>query len=185
MIRTLLLSAASIVALWSPLMAQDNELVVPAQKAGPIEFSVGAFTFGRPETWTWIVPSSAMRKAQLSVPGKDGGASAEITFFHFGPGQGGGVQANVDRWVGQFSDVKSSSKAVQIAQTKVTFVEATGTFSSGMPGSPTTPMAGYAMRGAILESSEGDVYVKMTGPQAVVTEAAPIFDKMVRTAAEK
>jgi len=41
------------------------------------------------------------------------------------------------------------------------------------------------MRGAILESSEGDVYVKMTGPQVVVTEAAPIFDKMVRTAAEK
>lgn len=185
MIRTIFLSVVCFATLGAPLMAQENELVVPVQKTGPIEFSVGAFTFARPEAWTWIVPSSAMRKAQLSVPGKDGGASAEITFFHFGPGQGGGVQANVDRWVGQFADAKSSSKAEQIAQTKVTFVEATGTFSSGMPGGPTTPMTNYAMRGAILESPEGDVYVKMTGPEGLISEAAPIFDKMVRSAAGK
>lgn len=185
MIRSLLLFSIGLTVLGTPLRAQDSELVVPVQKAGPIEFSVGAFTFGRPEAWAWIVPSSPMRKAQLSVPGKDGGAPAEVTFFHFGPGQGGGVQANVDRWVGQFSDAKSSSKAEQIGQTKVTFVEATGTFSSGMPGGPTTPMTGYAMRGAILENAEGDVFVKMTGPGVLVTEAAVDFEKMVRAAAEK
>ncbi len=161
-------------------------LVGTLHAADPVEFSVGEFTFGRPEGWNWVVPSSPMRKAQLSVPGTDGAAAAEVTFFHFGAGQGGGVQANVDRWVGQFTDAKSSTKAEQIAQTPVTFVEATGTFSSGMPGGPTTPMTGYAMRGAILQgTASGDVFVKMTGPEAVIKAAAPAFEKMVRTAAEK
>jgi len=121
----------------------------------------------------------------LSVPGTDGAGPAEVTFFHFGAGQGGGVQANVDRWVGQFADATSSSRAEQIGKTPVTFVEAAGTFSSGMPGGPTTPMTGYAMRGAILQNAEGDVYVKMTGPEAVIKTAAPAFEKMVRAAAEK
>lgn len=159
-------------------------LVGTLQAADPVEFSVGSFTFGRPDGWAWIVPSSQMRKAQLSVPGADGVAPAEVTFFHFGAGQGGGVQANIDRWIGQFTDAKSSSKSEQVGKTQVAFVEATGTFSSGMPGGPTTPMTGYAMRGAILQSAEGDVYVKMTGPQSVVDSASSAFDKMVRIAAE-
>lgn len=160
-------------------------LVGTLHAADPVEFTVGDFSFTRPDGWAWVTPSSPMRKAQLSVPGADGVAPAEITFFHFGAGQGGGVQANVDRWIGQFADARSSSKAEQIGQTQVTFVDATGTFSSGMPGGPTTPMTGYAMRGAILQSASGDVYAKMTGPESVVVAAASAFEKMVRAAAQK
>ena len=54
-----------------------------------------------------------------------------------------------------------------------------------MPGGPTTPLKDYALNGAILESSGGDVYVKMTGPQAVVKLAEPAFDKMIREAASR
>ena len=39
--------------------------------------------------------------------------------------------------------------------------------------------------GAILESSSGDVYVKMTGPKEVVKGAAPALEKMVRGAAAR
>ena len=106
-----------------------------------------------------------MRKAQFSVPGLDGSAPAEVAFFHFGAGQGGSVQANVDRWFKQFSDGSTDAKTERVGNTMVTFVRASGTFSSGMPGGPTTPLKDYAMRGAILESPAGDVYVKMTGPQ--------------------
>ena len=35
-----------------------------------------------------------MRKAQFAVKGKDG-KTAEVVFFHFGPGAAGGVKANV------------------------------------------------------------------------------------------
>jgi hypothetical protein len=156
-----------------------------AKAADPVEFSVGRFTFARPEGWEWVVPSSPMRKAQLSVPGTDGSPPAEVTFFHFGAGQGGSVQANVDRWFKQFSDGYTDARTEQAGNTTVTFVKAEGTFASGMPGGPATPMKGYALRGAILESPSGDVYVKMTGPKVLVKQAAPALEKMVRDAASR
>ena len=156
-----------------------------ASATGPIKFTVGSFTFARPESWEWVTPTSPMRKAQLSVPGHAGSPPAEVTFFHFGAGQGGSVQANVDRWFKQFSDGYTDVKSEQAGGTTITFVKAEGTFASGMPGGPTTPMKNYAMRGAILESSSGDVYVKMTGPKEVVKGAAPALEKMVRGAAAR
>ncbi len=156
--------------------------VSTSRAADPVEFAVGGFTFARPEGWTWIVPASPMRKAQLAVPGAAG--PAEVTFFHFGPGQGGTVKANVDRWVAQFQNATSDTKSETVGKTPVTFVQAAGTFSSGMPGGPTTPMTGFALRGAILENpAGGDVYIKMTGPEAVVKSAEAAFGQMVRTAA--
>jgi hypothetical protein len=153
------------------------------QAAEPVEFTVGSFTFDRPEGWEWVVPSSAMRKAQLAVPATAGGEAGEVTFFHFGPGQGGGVKQNVDRWLGQFKDPVADSRTEKVGNTNVTFVEAAGTFSSGMPGGPTTPKEGYALRGAILESPQGDVYVKLTGPEPLVKAASNAFKKMVEAAA--
>ena len=59
----------------------------------PAKFSVGAYEFSRPADWKWIQPTSPMRKAQLQIPGKDGGRPADITFFFFGEGNGGGRDA--------------------------------------------------------------------------------------------
>lgn len=160
-------------------------LAIFAQAADPIQVTVGSFVFTRPEPWGWVAPASPMRKAQFSVPGLDGSAPAEVAFFHFGAGQGGSVQANVDRWFKQFSGGSTDAKTERVGNTMVTFVRAFGTFSSGMPGGPTTPLKDYAMRGAILESPAGDVYVKMTGPQGVVKQAEPTFDKMIGEAASR
>jgi hypothetical protein len=149
----------------------------------PSEFQVGGFNFDRPSGWKWVVPSSAMRKAQLSVPGAEGG-TADVTFFHFGPGQGGGVQANVDRWFAQFGNSNTSQSEEKVDATRVVHVQASGTFQSGMPGGPTTPLENYALLGAILgDDQNGDVFVKMTGPAAVVESAKPLFSEMVRAAA--
>jgi hypothetical protein len=160
-------------------------LAAAAKAADPVQFTVGSFVFARPEGWGWVTPTSPMRKAQLSVRGTEGGSPAEVTFFHFGAGQGGSVQANVDRWFKQFSDGYTDARTEGVGSTTITFVKAQGTFSSGMPGGPTTPMKNYALRGAILESPSGDVYVKMTGPEAVVKRAEPALEKMVREAASR
>ena len=165
------------------LLLVSLAFAVAAQAAEQV--TVGSFVFTRPEAWGWVVPASLMRKAQLSVPGVDGSAPGEVVFFHFGAGQGGSVQANVDRWFKQFSDGSTDARTERVGNTKVTFVRASGTFSSGMPGGPTTPLKDYAMRGAILESPAGDVYVKMTGPQVVVKLAEPAFEKMIGEAASR
>ena len=149
----------------------------------PVEFQVGGFSFDRPSGWGWVVPTSTMRKAQLDVVGDDG-AKADVTFFHFGAGQGGGVQANVDRWFGQFQNAKTAQNEVAFGGVRVVFVQAAGTFSSGMPGGPTTPLENHALRGAILQDeTKGDVFVKMTGPLALVESASTDFEAMVKAAA--
>jgi len=159
----------------------------PLRAADPMEFSVATFKFERPADWAWVVPSSAMRKAELAPPGVDGSAAAEVTFFYFGPDQGGSVDANIQRWVGQFSGGASATNAMQRVEqygpTRVSFVTASGTFNSGMPGGPTTPMTDYALLGAILEGSQGNVFVKMTGPKAAVLSATDAFNSMIENAA--
>jgi len=151
----------------------------------PVEpVKVGPFTFTVPDGWKKVAPSSSMRKAQLEIA--QGSDKAEVTFFQFGAGQGGSVADNVARWFAQFpgSDAKRKTEDVQAGPTKITFATTEGTFSSGMPGGPSTPMTGYALCGAILASPDGDVYVKMTGPEAVAKSATEAFKKMVSDAAK-
>ncbi len=145
---------------------------------------VGAFTFAAPEGWKKVTPSSAMRKAQLEIT--HGSDKAEVTFFQFGAGQGGSVTENVTRWFAQFpgSEEKRKTETVQAGSVKITYAMTEGTFSSGMPGGPTTPMTGYALYGAILESPDGNVFIKMTGPEAVVKSSSEAFKKMISDAAK-
>jgi hypothetical protein len=157
----------------------------------PATFAAGDFKFAVPTGWNSVTPSSPMRKAELRVPGPEGtGAAGEaiITVFHFGQGQGGTVQQNIDRWFGQFDGDNYGKGAASAKETigtvPVTFARARGTFQSGMPGQPTTPLAGQSLLGAILESPNGDVYVKMTGPAPTVEKAEPAFVQMIRAACQ-
>jgi hypothetical protein len=152
----------------------------------PAKFKVSEFTFQRPDKWESVETASSMRKAQLKVNDADKKSSAEVVFFHFGPSNGGGVQANVERWYRQFEGprekIGAKSEEAKVGKHKVTYVQAEGTFLSGMPGGPTTPQPNYALRGAIVESGDGDVFVKMTGPAALVKSAEPDFRKMIESA---
>ena len=58
--------------------------------------------------WTdppgWASQGSApFRVVTYSVPAIPGSEKAECIVYFFGPGQGGSVEANLDRWKGQFS----------------------------------------------------------------------------------
>src|SRR6266542_5692576 len=69
-----------------------------------------------------------------------------------------------------------------IGKRKVTYVSAEGTYKSGLPGAAQTPMPSYALMAAIIESGEGSVFVKMTGPKELTRSATPDFKKMVESA---
>jgi hypothetical protein len=157
-----------------------------ASAAAPETFKVSDFTFKRPATWEWVETASPMRKAQLKVNDADKKNSAEVVFFHFGPSNGGGVKANVDRWFGQFQGprekIGAKSEEAKVGKHKVTYVQAEGTYLSGMPGGAQTPQPGSALRGAIIESPSGDVFVKMTGPAALVKSAEKDFKGLVESA---
>jgi len=145
---------------------------------------VEGFTFAAPEGWRSVTPSSPMRKAQLEIA--RGPEKAEVTFFHFGADQGGSAADNVARWFAQFpgSEERRITENVPAGPVKITFAMTDGTFSSGMPGGPTPPLPGYALCGAILEGPSGSIFVKMTGPEAVVKASTDAFKKMVMDAAK-
>src|SRR5690349_18288292 len=152
----------------------------------PATFKVSEFTFSRPASWEWVEVASPMRKAQLKVVGTKTKASAEVIFFHFGAASGGGTKANVDRWFGQFQEprdkINAKTEEVTVGKHKITYVQAEGTYKSGMPGGPQTPMPDHALTGAIIEAEQGSVFVRMTGPKALVKESLPDFKKMVEGA---
>jgi hypothetical protein len=155
----------------------------------PASFEVGGLTFSRPASWKWIEVRSPMRKAQLEVVDDKIKGSAEVVFFHFGPSNGGGTSANVDRWFGQFAEPRDKINAkvdeTTVGKHKVTYVSAEGTYKSGMPGGPQTPMPGYALLGAIVEAEGGSVFSKLTGPKDLAKSATADFKKMVESALKK
>lgn len=149
-------------------------------------FKVGDITFTRPDKWEAVPPATSMRAAQFKVTDADGKTSAEVAFFQFGPGGAGGVKANEERWLGQFDaprdQINAKVEEVTIGKTKVTYVSAEGTYRSGMPGGPTTPMPDYGLMGAMIGSDgENIIFIKMTGPMGLVKSATPDFKKMVES----
>ena len=128
-----------------------------------------------------VPPKNAMRKASYEVPhaAKDT-EDGELAVFYFGPGQGGGIEQNVDRWVKQFSGVQPSDvkradrEANGLRQHTVEIAH--GTFESGMPGmGPSGPKKDYALEGAIVEAPSGAYFFKMTGPASTVAAAKAAF----------
>jgi len=148
-------------------------------------FEVAGLKFTAAASWKEQAPTSAMRKAQFKV------GDGEMVVFFFGKGQGGGVEANVARWLGQFEEPKeqlnpkSETEEVAGGKAKVTTVSANGTFLSGPPFGKKIPKADYALRGAIVECEGGPVFLKLTGPKKKVEGEAKAFDKMVRSAFAK
>ncbi|HTA30046.1 MAG TPA: hypothetical protein VK731_06155 [Candidatus Cybelea sp.] len=152
-------------------------------------FTAGNFTFTRPPKWEWVESTSQMRKAQLKATDADAKASADVVFYYFGAGGAGGVEANVNRWLGQFAEARDQINAkiehATVGKTKITYVQAEGTYKSGMPGGPTTPNPGFALIGAILESDGGNVYIRMTGPKEFAKSLVVDFKKMVESGLKK
>ena len=155
--------------------------------ADDAKFNVGAFAFTRPDGWKSVQPSSPMRKAQLRVPGKDGGKPADITFFFFGESNGGGVEPNVQRWLGQIAGKPDSNKIEkqEFDGVKVTLVSAEGTLKAAPMAGITEEIADAALLGAILEHAEGAVFVKMTGPAPLVKANREQFIGLVKSATGK
>jgi hypothetical protein len=145
--------------------------------------------FVPPSDWIVEKPTSTSHQAQYKLPHVQGDSEdAELIVYYFGGG-GGTPQANVERWVGEFTgpDGKPSTNA-KIEHKKVngiplTTVDVSGTYSSsmGMMQQGGQPQPGIRMLGAIAEAANGPWFIKLTGPERTVTRWKPTFDSFLNS----
>lgn len=100
-----------------------------------------------------------------------------MAVFYFGPQEGGGIDANVSRWVNQFKDVDPSSiqrsdRSVNGLTQHVVEIP-TGSYNPGM-GQP-GPKNDYALLGAVIETPSGLYFLKLTGPKHTVAASRAAF----------
>lgn len=143
----------------------------------------GDLRWTAPTGWT-AQPPRPMRAVSYSIPAARGDQEgAELAVFHFGQGAGGGVDANVQRWIGQFQKADGSPatsaakvKKETLAGLPMTTVDVSGTYVGGGPMmGPSTPKPGFRLLGAIAEAPAGAVFFKLTGPEKTVAQAEKPF----------
>jgi hypothetical protein len=128
-------------------------------------------------------PGGGMRAATYTIPPAKGDSEAAecAVFINIG----GSVQANIDRWVGQFEqpDGKPKQKQETINGLSVTTVDLTGTFKGGgtAMGQTSAPKPNYRLLGAIVDAPAGPVYFKLTGPAKTVAAAQAEFQTMLKS----
>jgi len=113
---------------------------------------------------------------------------AECAVYFFGAGQGGTVEANLDRWAHQFTSPDGQSLAQPakmekrvIAGLNVSTLTASGNYlgAGGMMSQQEVKKPNFRMRAAIIEVPEGLVFFKLVGPLNTVAAAENDFNALL------
>lgn len=142
-------------------------------------FHAANFKMTVPDNWSIQQPKGSMRLVQFA-PKSD--STIEIVGFYFG-NQENMVQANIDRWKGQFVSVENFAE--ETVNDKINFVKISGTFKqSSAPmdmSSSFTEAPGYLMLAAIVPSKEGPYFFKAVGPKDVMEKELDNFKKFLQS----
>lgn len=157
-----------------------GEMPPPSQAQGE-----GSIDFDLPASWQSQPPTSNMRLTQAVIPGP--GGPGELAVFYFGPGGGGPVDANIQRWIEQMeSPEQPQPETFEANGYRVTFIDVRGTLKPSMMGSgPTTPQPNSRLLGAVVEGPGGPWFFKATGPDTTLTPERDAFLAMLRSVRAK
>lgn len=172
--------------------AEPAPHVAPAAESAPIEPpqppfdaahpAAAGMRWTAPSAFTFQQPATQMRLAEYVVRDRTR-AEATMSVFHF-PGMGGAIDANVQRWLGQFTQADGRSTlsvahvtSESVGTIRVTTVDVSGHFEGGTMGGGTGD--DYRLLGAIAEAPAGPVFFKLVGPRSVVDANEPQFRALV------
>ena len=137
----------------------------------------------KPVTWIEQPPMRPdLEATRFTVPGRDGSAAAEIVVFH---GIGGTIEANIERWRGQFRPDDSGAFPEAMVDTitagddmEVTLVELVGDWRK-LGAASYTPNQQFIT--AIINGPSGMVFVRFVGDAATVAPNRNAFIDMMRS----
>lgn len=157
------------------------------EKGGEFKVAEGKLTFKAPDSWTKKQPKVRIIEVEYEAPAAKGDElGGRFTVM----GAGGSLEANIDRWIGQF-DQPDGSDTKKVAKTEkfkvngqdVSYVDIAGTYKDS-PG----PFAGgkpilrenYRMLAAIVQTKDaGNYFLKLYGPKTTIAENEKAFRSIV------
>jgi hypothetical protein len=152
-----------------------------------ITLADGKMVLKTPKEWVRKQPRTKIVEHEFETPAVEGDKlPGRVTVM----GAGGSVEANIERWIGQFTqpDGKSTKdKAVtqklKIAGQEVHYVDLSGDYKD-QPG-PFTPAVmreNYRMLGAIVVNEKlGNYFIKLYGPKATVSANEKLFKDVINS----
>lgn len=161
--------------------------------ASTIPVSADSLTFDADVHWRREVPQHESRRLQFTVPSTHPDLNdARLIVWNFATmrdsGDGLTVQANIERWLDQFTQDDGTPTGPNAKQTEyfingmpVHIVDITGRYrAETAPGNGARlDQPGYRMLGAYVNAPQGDYIVKLWGPAAVVGDNLKAFKKFV------
>ena len=142
----------------------------------------GELYFVAPATWKKIKPKFDFYHAEFQIPKAEGDdKNGRITFSQVG----GSIEANLDRWIGQFRNVsdenlKRESKTVEGKKMQILHLKGTFVDGGNRPFGPKTEREDYVLIGAAIHMDEGaNVYIKAYGPSKTMMANKKHIEKLM------
>ena len=180
----LVVATVAVVCFSTTMLAGDEE--VERNQGRQIGIAGGKVKLALAENWEQVQPRVNFIEHELRIPRAEGDAAdGRLTIMS----AGGTVQANIDRWLGQFKasggeKPKNMADPAQevIGGIQVHWVDVRGTYLDQRgPFAPKQERPDYRVLATILEiPKSGRVFVKFYGPQATVKSNAAAFAKMIK-----
>lgn len=157
---------------------------VAADEQESQEIALGPLKMVAPEGWAQKQPRVRIIQYEFAVPAVEGDENdGRMTVML----AGGGIEDNIERWYGQFQqpDGGSTAKAAKIEKKKIAghdvhLVDVSGTYLDRPgPVAPAVAREGYRMLAAIVETKQGNYFIKFYGPEATMAENEDAFTKMI------
>lgn len=159
--------------------------VVLVAAEGDRVIDLGLFKFTAPEKWVKKEPKSKIVEFEYAAPAAKGDTDdGRLTIMK----AGGGVDANIERWVGQFSQPDGKSTADRTKRSKknvagldVHLVDISGTYKDQPQGpfGPSVNKEKYRMLAAIIVAKDAQIFVKFYGPEQTIADNEKGFNAMV------
>ncbi len=171
-------------AVFAALLAFCLTSIAAEEKGSPVAIDKGLKSVA-PASWEMEKPKSRFRAFQFSLPKAEGDKKdAEMIVYFFGRGGGGGLDANIKRWKGQFADPKVKMKTWKAGDVEATVLDLTGTLLDKFP--PFAPNAkvirrpGYRRINVYFASENGPYFFRFSGPQKTIDKHADEIEKFIK-----
>jgi hypothetical protein len=175
-----------------PTIVSTNSSQAPASSSqAPASGSQGDLRLKAPDGWVSERPTSSMRVSQYQLPAADGDSeAASLIVYYFGAGQGGSVDANLERWIGQMqapdggpSKRTAKTETTTVNGMKITLLDVAGTYAAGdMGGGAPSSKPNYRMRAGVIETPKGAYFIKLVGPEKTVGRWDSSFQEFIKSA---